>query len=542
MAICGFSVRSFRWCQSTLCSPYFLALTLMFLAIIFRVLSLDNIPGINGDEAWLGFKAQMLVHGQSVQWRTNTGNLPDFCYFLPLAGLHAIFKPSFLLLRVVAVVSGLLALPLNFILCRRTFDITTAWISTLLLAVLPINIAYSRFGWEPSQTLPASLLVIYFSLLVIREIDKSKRWLALAFAALLLAFQVHPMSAFLVFYPLLSACVRWRSEVMKVVIGHKGIWSIVAWTLILATIGLGASWKWPFLQNRLFHTSWSEEFVPFGRGIASIFSGTSTYQYIPGHLSLTWGTFQDSIAGMLLLNATFTLIFSFWRYPTDSNRRMEITVVLATLLGVLMFFILIGAAGFSPESSRYGLWLVAPGTLLLARTIKDISLRSVTAQCFIRMSTAALCILLLWGFWKQYFIVFESSGGNADPTFQTAATEPKFAALQLIRREQDTHRPFVIASTDWWAYWPLRYLSCDEKNLTMLSGDDLNSPEGTQKLSDAMKTGDAWFVEFASMTAGTNLKNALLKGGIHCRQYNIPRADGSPVLILLRPTAKHAKN
>ena len=39
----------------------------------------------------------------------------------------------------------------------------------MLLAVLPVNIAYSRFGWDTSQTLLATLPAVYLPLLAAKE-------------------------------------------------------------------------------------------------------------------------------------------------------------------------------------------------------------------------------------------------------------------------------------------------------------------------------------------------------------------------------------
>ena len=88
--------------------------------------------------------------------------------FIPLVLLHACFKPSVCLLRIVPLLSGLAALAVNWALCRRIFGRATAVISTLILALLPIDIAYSRFVWDASQSLLATLPVWLFSLAAVR--------------------------------------------------------------------------------------------------------------------------------------------------------------------------------------------------------------------------------------------------------------------------------------------------------------------------------------------------------------------------------------
>jgi len=88
-------------------------------AVLLRSLDLGNIPGINGDEAWSGVQALRMLRGDPIDWRTPTGNPINFFFILPLVGLHAVLPASFWLLRIVPLVSGLLALAANYFLCRR---------------------------------------------------------------------------------------------------------------------------------------------------------------------------------------------------------------------------------------------------------------------------------------------------------------------------------------------------------------------------------------------------------------------------------------
>ena len=201
---------------------------LVLAAIWLRLHLLGNVPGCNGDEAWYGVGAWQATHGGPLDWRTPTGNPINGFFFLPMAALHAWLPPSITLLRSVAVASGLAALAVNWLLCRWVFDRRTAAISTTILAILPINIAYSRFAWDASQSLAATLPVLYFSLAAVRrhEGDRSMfsanrflakcvfspkngpvpglcssparrgRWIAAAVVAQLAAVWVHPTNIF----------------------------------------------------------------------------------------------------------------------------------------------------------------------------------------------------------------------------------------------------------------------------------------------------------------------------------------------------------
>ena len=138
------------------------ALGILAVAVVLRVIKLDNIPGVNGDEAWMGVQAMAaLRHDRLFSWRTPTGNPLNLFFFLRELALHAIWPPSFGLLRLPAVVSGLAALAVNFWLCRKVFGPRTAWLLTVLLAVLPVNIVYSRFAWDSCQTFSATTCAIF---------------------------------------------------------------------------------------------------------------------------------------------------------------------------------------------------------------------------------------------------------------------------------------------------------------------------------------------------------------------------------------------
>ena len=172
------------------------AAALGLLALWFRCHALGNIPGLNGDEAWYGVTAWSILHGGSWLVKTPGGNPLNPFFFALLLPLQACFRPSITLLRIVPLASGLAALALNWWLCRRVFDRPTAVVSTLVLAVLPIDIAYSRFAWDAAQSLPATLLVWYFALAAVRFPERQDRFTAAAIVALLAAVLVHPTNIF----------------------------------------------------------------------------------------------------------------------------------------------------------------------------------------------------------------------------------------------------------------------------------------------------------------------------------------------------------
>ena len=109
-----------------------------------------------------------ILHGQALFVATPTGNVPNPLFLCPMVLLHLAMHPAIWVLRSVSLASGLAALAINAWLCCRVFDRSTAAISTLCLAILPVNIAYSRFAWDASQSLLATLPVLYLALAAVR--------------------------------------------------------------------------------------------------------------------------------------------------------------------------------------------------------------------------------------------------------------------------------------------------------------------------------------------------------------------------------------
>ncbi len=257
-------------------------LAIIAVAVWFRCRDLGRLPGVNGDEAWYGVQAELVLHGQPIDWRTPTGNLLNPLFFGPQLLLHALFEPSFALLRATAVVSGLLALLVNYWFCGRLFGKRAAAISTVILAVLPTNIVYSRLAWDASQSLLVTLTTIYLALYAIVDSQRRTRWSAAALIAQAVAIVVHPTNVFVA--PIVGLClaIAWRDELRSV--GHAVRAAVAMMThgaprhaqraLLVGAVGLtlvltafGAA-QWP-RANRRAIDSFTQ---PNMRHSASIFS------------------------------------------------------------------------------------------------------------------------------------------------------------------------------------------------------------------------------------------------------------------------------
>lgn len=209
---------------------------LLAVSVWFRLHLLGNLPGLNGDEAWYGVQAMRLLGGQVFEWATPTGNPLNPLFFGPLVVLHWLFGPSIAVLRAVAVFSGLAALVVNWLLCRRVFGARAAMLSTTILAVLPVAIAYSRFAWDASQTVLVTLPVWYLSLGALGAWHQRRWWLSAAAALLLVAVLVHPANVFAAAAPLAVAATAWH--------GRRRSGKAAGQTSLAAPGRLTQAWAW----------------------------------------------------------------------------------------------------------------------------------------------------------------------------------------------------------------------------------------------------------------------------------------------------------
>src|SRR5690606_24064451 len=165
--------------------------------------------------------------GGQPAWKTPTRNPINIFFLGPQVLLHWDAEPSFWRLRLSAVLSGLAALVVNYWLCRRAFGWQAAIVSTVILAVLPINIAYSRFSWDPAQSLLATAVVVYLAAMATAgaweargaadpaAVDQRMRnHLLLGAAALAIAILVHPTNLFLAPLLVMPLLVRWHRELL----------------------------------------------------------------------------------------------------------------------------------------------------------------------------------------------------------------------------------------------------------------------------------------------------------------------------------------
>ncbi|MCE9555960.1 MAG: glycosyltransferase family 39 protein [Planctomycetes bacterium] len=504
-------------------------------ATLCRALLLDHVPGLNGDEAWQGVQVQRWLRGEPVPWRTPTGNLINPLSFLPMAALHIWLPPSITLLRLTPLLSGLAALAVNYWLCRRVFDRQLAAISTVILAVLPATITYSRFAWDASQSVLVTLPVMYCALGAVREPIHRRGWLLGSVGALCLACLVHPTNVFMA--PLIAAAAVWC--------WHKEL--LTAWqamdrrtragkafsrlaTLVFLSVLLGcgvAAWQSSQVVAAVKRFVSPSQAVQFAGNVVDLISGTTVYRYVPATQlqGAKPATLAYRLAAWIVLAAAGYGLFHYLRHRRHAAVRVLLVGFCAALVA---FYMVAGPQAIRPHFERYGMWMIGPSALLMALGVRWWMQRPNS----LGRLRPAVALLLAWvvlaGFGWYYFRPILGSLGDSHVAFRTAKVEPKLAALRMIVSQHHA-KPSEIVAQGWWVYWPLAYLAGADPQLSIV-------PEN---VPGEIRTGvdddrGAWRVSWADRP------EALANQGSHPEETILCDAAGRPLLRVVRPVGTKA--
>jgi hypothetical protein len=482
----------------------FNALALLAAGVWLRCHDLNSIPGVNGDEAWYGVKAWAIAHGSCGAWHTPTGNPLNPLLVGPLALLHLGLPPSIGLLRSVAVAGGLAALLINFLLCRWVFDRRTAAISTVLLAVLPINIAYSRFGWDAGQSLAATLPVVYLALAAVRFPARFGRWIAASILAQAVAVWVHPTNIF-VAAAIPAACIaHWRRRGgdarclrpsdfglrTSSVIRHSSF-VILALAVLVAAAWLWAAWP---LTGRIAQRLGDVRTAAEAANLyPRLFTGGTIYRYVAGSQSWFQWPLPSGREGFGLDVSVFwlCLLGSAWLLWRRNSRPGDRVLVAALALNVAAFVLVAGPQAMAPGQERFAICLIGPTVLLLARGAAIVCDAASPRWRLILAAATLAGWPFLADFHTHYFRFIEQTGGQSHMTFRTAAVEPKQAALRAILAEGDGEK--WIICQQWWNRWPIRYLASANRNVHVPDPDEIVASADYRR---ALADGRVWSVEF----------------------------------------------
>ncbi|WP_370026962.1 hypothetical protein [Planotetraspora sp. GP83] len=454
------------------------ALALIVAAIVLRFYDFWKLPGINGDEPWYGVQALRFTAGEQVDVRTPTGNLQSPLQPGLLWALHFFVDPAPSLLRIPTLVSSILQIGVMAWGANRVFGRRAAFAAATMCAVLPLNIAYARFGQDPDH------LGLVAALATVAVLN---RRLILGVALYAFGIWVHPTCVFLAPFLLL---VSIGAELPERRSGR-------AWLRCAAAIvGFGAAALLVKLivsdGNRFanLHQIWDrlsslDRWLLQGTRLAHFFLGDTTYQYIAG---ARFPGPQAAWAIAFWLIAGFLVGFGMWRLIRARDLR-GLAIVVGAMATHFAFYLIGGPQALAPSVERYGLCLVVPSLFAavvlagagkkpdsseLAAT-KGLSSIAVSRLCRTAPVVAGVAwivmgVMLLAGFTRYYLVELLHTGSRSEQTFWTGPTEPKAAAVQRILSERRPGSSVVIVADGWWTYWIVRYLTYRSPDVLVTEG------------------------------------------------------------------------
>jgi len=507
-------------------------------AVVFRLLHLGTMPGIDGDEGWWGVQATRWLHGQPFEARTTSGNPIDMILLVPLGLAHALAPPSFTLLRLVPSVLNLMGLAIGFFLVRRLYGRETAWMQTVALAVLPTAIAHSRLCQDPSQSIPWTALVVYLSLLSLKERSRAWPYAIATVVVFAVAVRTHPTNIFIAPFALLPYITIVPSTKRA-----RTIFFTTTALIIVAAIAAAIVWlaraagsiellDKPWLSTAVAHltrpSNWLEFVVNYGR----LFDGVVVYHYLSDpHLVSVASDLGFCLVAPLVL-------WGMWLTLSRHRSAVDGALVIAWTAMIGLFFVVAGPEALRPNFERWGLCLIAPATVIVARGIAGWLDAKPRLRAWTICASAAVAGGLLGAFYLDFFRVFETTGGRAHVTLVTARPEPKQQALDHVLATRAGTEPVIVAAQQWWLYWPIAYLAQVHPGVRMST---TLAVEDRRDFAEMVDGGRVFIVEFTGSAQLAKAQAWIQAQGLRSTTTVVRDAGGRDLLHVLQVSASDGR-
>jgi hypothetical protein len=498
----------------------FLAIgALLGTAVCFRLLYLSSMPGISGDEGWWGMQALSWLAGRPYEAQTTSGNPTDLFFLIPVAFAQLIGPPSFVLLRLVPALVNLAALPIGFWFVRRIYGDATAWIHTVMLAILPTAIAHSRICQDPSQSVFWTGLVVYCSLLALEV--RANRWPLVGVALLLfpVALWTHPTNIFVAPFLLLPFATASYARLAVSRRARALLLGALAMVIVLGVAAAGPASEYLLLWSPALNKPWlpmaaaraadPAQWLELAANTARLFNGVTVYKYFSGALPLT---ILHDLGFLVVAGAAFG---GFLVRPAASRRLSDAALVGACAGTWLLFFLFAGPGALRPHAERWGLCLLVPGSLALSRGLSAWIEGPARTRRVAIVAASLVGMLVLASFYLNYFREFATTGGRSHLTYVTAPTEPKRQAFEHILAVSRGSDPVMIVTQQWWLFWPIAYLASAYPHIVVESRP---AEESQPRVQESLRNERFFLVEFA----GTPELHAAL-AWIEARQLRVVR-------------------
>jgi hypothetical protein len=521
-------------------------LAILFAAALWlRVSSLGAFPWHNADESYYGVQTAHLLRGEAFAVRTMNHNIIN-PFLIALQGpFHLVSRPSVWVLRAPAVICGILAVILTYVIGVRVLDRGTAQIATVLMATLPCAIYQSRVGLEMSQLPLFSLVVIAFAL------RGHGPGLLVSFLASML---VHPPAIFLIpiALPIFLVQLYRKGEDDPVRRRRMFIGSTVVSLVVVAAVSV-VIFNHPMAQVYLARRpplNWRNFLDGYERVLFFLYDGISM-RSMRLHRWIFRGLFLT-----LLVLGTGRLV---------RHRQWERLALIAGLASSLVVFHFVAGPRMLRVygTHRYGVVFIVPTILVFSCLMQALlpapSPDGSPGRAMSRVPLAVALVLgwaLLLSVKLNQFDPILTGLGESLWTFQSDGEDEFEGALSLILRESARTRagedpaakPTRIIAQDYWVLMPLAYLSGSSKDLEVdrLIDDEEWGRDSVEnitrakrrELGDRVRAG-AFVVErvgnpdvWGGKVIEDTMRGSFPPGRV--QRWEVPNRNGSPALIVYR--------
>ncbi len=469
---------------------------MLALAFVLRVIDLNSVPGFNGDEAWYGVQIERFQASLPVAFRAPSGRLSSNVFLAAvLTPVQLVVGPAVWVLRVPAVVAGVLTVWLAFACLRGVWGRTVALSTALILAALPINIAYSRFGWDPSLLGPFLVLAIALA----------GRGLGVAATlTLAAAVMVHPTAVFalpMVWGLLLgvqqqpladaqrpsTSAQRPSTEVTEVWWRSAHVrWAGVtlASTVVIVLTGILGGARQPIEPQVVVQRITDGQAWDFTVRLFSLFSGRSVYHYFVAA--------QEIPTGWLVLERcalVVTLMVLGAGLVGAIGRRCwrDVGLMIGTLTSLSLLYLTSGIIAVLPDGGRYAVYAIPAVVLSFVLALKHSGLLLMTGWQRRRSRSGAvelgavelgraevgpprsapqlalggalvLAATLLVITVIGYLQPLRNDGSTTHEAFATGRVDPRQQAWQIVSTQSGVAGATVYCES-WWICYPLQYFA-----------------------------------------------------------------------------------
>lgn len=445
----------------------FLSLLIIIISIniYFKIYKINNIPGINGDEAWVGYTAKLIKTNGVYKYVTGMGNYTGLLYPLICSYFYKLTVSSIGISRFVCVLSNLLILIIFFIIFKK-FSKLFLIILLLLFSLNPFLFIFSRWAM-PHGLIPFFNIISFYFLYLFLE-KKNVIYFILSLFLACISIQLLPSQILIVIYIIAISFLLNKKILFKIIFSK--LFFILCLIFVIATSSVLVYNSKELVRLIKLDYSYIKKYD--FRFLIEVFSIRAKVYFIKlfdtfnGLISLKYFSGKTSLnkINIYFLRIISILIFIISIYQLASKKLVK--KINAFGVYFLFFSLPIFLETFNQNmhmphlgEERYLLIFYPYFILLYSFFIYDFY--KVSKK--ILKAVPILLLLIYLSLWcyeikYDYFKIFTNTGGYGNKVYFLTKNliDPKFEALQQIKN--DNHSKKIIICQDYWIYWPIKYI------------------------------------------------------------------------------------